>query len=69
MTFTTGTSHFVSKPAAIRYYRHYGYDEPTRAVERKIAEKEISIGAPEVKQGQRAYLDMTEGRYFIEEQS
>lgn len=61
-----GTSHFVSKQAAVRYYRPYGYDEPTKAVERKIAEGEISIGAPVPKVGESVYLNAEEGRYFIE---
>lgn len=65
---TYGTSHFVSKQAAVRYYRPYGYSQTERAVERKIAEGEIHIGEPTLKANQSTYVDADEGRYFIEEQ-
>ena len=47
----TGTSHFASKRAAIRYYQPYGFDAPE--IDRKIAENEINIGKPALKPGQR----------------
>ena len=62
-----GTSHFVSKQAAIRYYRPYGYTEVSRVVEQKIADGEIHIGAPALKSNQNCYVNADEGRYFIEE--
>ena len=63
---TYGTSHFVSKAAAVRYYRPYE-QEATKAVDRKLAEGQIHIGVPELKNGQQCYLNADEGRYFITE--
>ena len=60
-----GTSHFVSKQAAYRYYRPQGENE--KSVNNKIKEKTISIGAPAVKTNQKVFLNYDEGRYFIEE--
>jgi len=62
-----GTSHFVSRGAAIRYYRDYGYDDTAAAVDRKIREGEIHIGKPALKPGQR--LTTVDGgkRYAISE--
>ena len=62
-----GTPYFVSKAAAVRYYRPYGYDNTRAAVERKLAEGEIHIGMPPLREGQTCYLDPSEGRYIIEE--
>ena len=53
---TYGTSHFLSRTAAMRYYSAYGYDNLGAAVDRKIAEGEISIGKPLVKAGERLKL-------------
>jgi hypothetical protein len=41
----TGTSHFVSKRAAVKYYKPYE-DNPLEAVEYKIETGEITIGKP-----------------------
>lgn len=62
-----GTSYFITKSAAIRYYRPYGYDDPKAAVERKLREGEIHIGRPPLKAGQRAQIISGEGRYEIVE--
>ncbi len=64
-----GTSYFVSRAAAIRYYRDYGYDNVADAVARKLREGEIHIGKPPLKAGQR--LGVTDGgkRYEIIEQN
>lgn len=61
---TYGTSHFTTKAAAVRYYRAYE-DEPSKAVERKLAEGQIHIGIPELRDGQSCYVNAEEGRYFI----
>ena len=60
-----GTSHFVSKDAAVRYYRPYGYNETSRIVEHKLKDGEIHIGEPELKNGETCYLNADEGRYFV----
>jgi hypothetical protein len=59
-----GTSYFVSRGAAERYYRDYE-DDAKRAVARKVAAGEIHIGKPPLKAGQR--LTTTDGgkRYMI----
>lgn len=62
---TTGTSYFPTRHAAIRYYRSQGYTSAAKAVEQKIAAREIHIGKPPLKPGQTAYIDREDGRYFI----
>lgn len=59
----TGTNHFISLKAAIRYYKDYDIDE--MQVEQKINEGSIIIGKPEAKPGQKIVLDQREGRYLI----
>lgn len=61
-----GTSYFVSRHAAERYYSAYEDDAP-RAVARKLAAGEIHIGKPSLKPGQRLSVIPGEGRYQIEE--
>jgi len=39
-----GTSHFVSRFAACRYYRNYGYSQDD--VNRMLVEKTVHIGLP-----------------------
>jgi hypothetical protein len=65
MPITVGTSHFVSRAAAVAYYRDYGYDDTGAAVDRKLAEGEIHIGPPTLKPGQT--LGTTDGgrRYTV----
>lgn len=58
----TGTNHFVSMASAIRYYMDYGYDSD--AVWEKVDRKEIVIGKPDLKPGQRLSIN-EEGRYVI----
>jgi hypothetical protein len=63
-----GTSHFVSRAAAVRYYRAQGGEpDAEHAVKRKLAEGLIHIGEPALKPGQRLEQDASEGRYFIVE--
>jgi hypothetical protein len=57
-----GTAHFVSRKAAERYYRDYGYGPAE--VDLKIAEGEISLGKPEVKPFEELFV--REGRYHIQ---
>lgn len=64
-----GTCHFVSRAAAVRYYRDYHYPDTEKAVARKISEGEIKIGPPELKPGQRLTTEDDGTRYaVIEEQ-
>ena len=58
-----GTHHFVSLQGAHRYYADYGLG--FKDVERKIQEKEIAIGPPQVKEGQRLTLIDGGRRYAI----
>lgn len=60
-----GTSYFPHINAARRYYAPYGFDN--EGVYAKIKAGEIHIGKPDVKAGQRVYLNESEGRYFIED--
>lgn len=64
-TITTGTCHFRSRYAAIRYYEKQGLD--VNDVVDKIARREISYREPELKPGQRLKVD-EDGRYHIEEE-
>ncbi len=41
-----GTSHFVSYEKAVSYYGPYHYSNTRMAVDRKLADGEISIGPP-----------------------
>lgn len=59
----TGTSHFVSMTAAIRYYDQYGCS--VNEVETKLADGEIHIGKPDLKPGQTLSVIPNEGRYQI----
>lgn len=62
-----GTSHFVSKLKAIRYYRDYEGDGAAAAVDRKLAAGEIHIGKPELKPGQKLNIIDNGTRYEIED--
>lgn len=64
---TYGTSYFVSKSAAIRYYKPYHYEDTAQAVARKIREGEIHIGRPsyDAKAGERLTLVDGGKRYAI----
>lgn len=62
-----GTSYFVSKDAAIRYYRPYGYDDVRETVERKLRDGEIHIGKPTLLAGQRLALIDESTRWAVEE--
>jgi hypothetical protein len=62
----TGTSYFVSKQAAIRYYQPAEYPVAAEAVEDKLARGEIHIGKPDLKPGQRLTI-IDGGRYAIED--
>lgn len=60
-----GTCHFPSRAHAIAYYRGYHYSDTARVVDRKIAEHEIVIGAPNLKPGERLILIDQRCRYGI----
>ncbi len=67
---TYGTSHFVSHRLAVKYYLPQYENDPVAALDAvsiKLKEKSISIGAPELKKGQKLIINQSEGRYFIEE--
>ncbi len=67
---TRGTSYFVSRSAAVRYYKDYegSIEDSKRAVATKLREGSIHIGKPPLKPGER--LTTTDGgkRYMIVEQ-
>lgn len=56
----TCTCYFVSRNAADRYYKEYGYPDATAALE----SKSIYIGKPEIGPNERLTLN-SEGRYII----
>lgn len=68
MALKYGTSHFVSRLAALRYY---AYEEQTTmdTIDRKIAEGLIHIGKPDVKpDGSERVVLLDSGlRYGIED--
>lgn len=69
----TGTCHFPSYGAAMRYYRDYlgvivrgaQIQELRRLVDSKLNEREIHIGKPALKPGQT--LSIEDNRYHITE--
>lgn len=63
MTFT-GTSHFVSRGAAVRYYAAYERN-PRQAVKIKLREGLIHIGRPPLKPGERLGVIDDGTRYQI----
>jgi predicted RNA methylase len=63
MAISIGTSNFVSKATADRYYREMGYSDASKA----IADGAIQIGAPRVSEGQTLSVIPGEGRYQITE--
>jgi hypothetical protein len=58
-----GTSNFVSKIKAIKYYKTQESD--TVEVNRKIKDGEILIGKPNVPKGMSLCINHEEGRYFL----
>lgn len=60
----SGTSNFVSKAAAAKYYAVYG--ENMQDVEHKIAHGYIEIGKPVIKAGQSLVIIDDGTRYAIE---
>lgn len=64
----TGTSHFKSREAAMRYYRDYGYKDLGHAVDRKLADGEIHLGPPALKSDGTERFILIDGglRYAIE---
>ncbi len=56
-----GTNHFVSKEAADRYYRDYGYEN----ADGQLADGSIVIGKPALQPGDRLLENPGEGRYTI----
>ena len=61
-----GTPYFESRLDALEYYKPYGYENLREAVADKLASGEIHIGKPKAKPGERVFLNVQEGRYFIE---
>lgn len=58
-----GTAHFITRRAALAYYRAQGFRAAD--IDQKLTDGEIHIGPPTVKPGER--LDVDGGRYFIVE--
>lgn len=61
-----GTSYFVSRAAAIRYYQPYHYPVAAEAVDDMIARREISIGLPPHEPGTIVRLIDGNARYEVE---
>lgn len=61
-----GTCYFVSREAAIKYYREYEHD-PARAVAIKLSEGSIQIGKPILRAGQTLVIIDDGTRYAVEE--
>ena len=64
-----GTPYFESYGAAVKYYSAecYHYGSAVKAVvDEKLAIKEIYIGKPVLKPGEKLLIDKTERRYIIE---
>jgi len=59
----TGTNHFIDIHAAVSYYSLQGFG--LKDVLNKLADKEIELGSPGVKEGRK--ITVQRGRYFIEE--
>jgi hypothetical protein len=57
-----GTAHFVSRKAAIRYYKDYGFDATD--IDRKIRKHEIYIGKPIIVHGEEVFIRY--GRYHVQ---
>ena len=62
-----GTGYFVSKAAAITYYRPYHYEDVVEAVNRKLADGEIHIGPPPLEPGETLVIIDNGTRYAIRE--
>jgi hypothetical protein len=60
-----GTSYFVSKKHAVRYYWNYGYEDTALAIETKLAVGEIHIGKPTVEANQHLEIIDSGCRYCI----
>lgn len=64
-----GTSHFVSRSAAIRYYRDYfssNANDLGMYVDKKVNDREIHIGKPNLVDGQVLTVIDNGTRYAIE---
>lgn len=59
-----GTACFVSRKAAIKYFKAQECD--AQEVDRKLASGEIFIGKPNCSPGDRILLDRVEGRFILE---
>ena len=66
---TYGTSHFVNRAFAVKYYREYEQTltDAVAAVDRKIAEGAIHIGKPALKAGETLSVIDDGTRYAITE--
>ena len=58
-----GTSHFISKEKAIKYFAEYHYNNTVQAVNDKLERGEIHIGTPKIKENESLELN-NEGRYI-----
>ena len=65
MRTIVGTFYFVSRAAAVRYYRPYGYSETD--VSLKIADGSIRLGKPPTKPGDQLEIIDDGTRYAIVE--
>ena len=58
-----GTCHFVSRTAAINYYRSQGHQDAAKAVDSALREERIKIGCPTHLESQHRLTVNSEGRY------
>lgn len=63
-----GTSYFVSRHSALRYYASQEVDATLAMIDRKIADGEIHIGKPDIGPWQRLVVIDHGTRYAIEEE-
>lgn len=60
----TGTSYFPTKSDAIKYYAPICDEDVRLTVENKIAQGEIHIGQPQIKPGEKLFIQ--DNRYHIQ---
>ena len=61
-----GTPYFESYEAALQYFKPYCYADNKKAVDYKLENKEIYVGKPTLKTGEKLLINKKERRYLIE---
>jgi hypothetical protein len=65
MGIRVGTSYFMNRQMAIKYYSQYSYEDVETEVDRKLREGEIHLGPPLIPSGHKLRQD-DDGRYYTE---